>query len=139
MAATTTILSPEPVVIPSNWRRNSVLILLTPSCSPDLLSLSNASISSMKMMVGWMCLATLNRALTSFSPSPSHLLVRLLELMLIKLLLASAARARARSVFPLPGGPNINKPLAGSRRPVNSSGLSVGSTTISCRAFLALS
>ena len=36
VAATTTILSPEPVVIPSNWRRNSVLILLTPSCSPDL-------------------------------------------------------------------------------------------------------
>ena len=31
--------------------------------------------------------------LTSFSPSPSHLLVRLLELMLIRLLLASAARA----------------------------------------------
>ena len=52
--------------------------------------------------------------LTSFSPSPSHLLVRLLELMLIRLLLASAARARANRVLPLPGGPNISKPLAGS-------------------------
>ena len=47
-------------------------------------------------------LATAKSALTSFSPSPSHLLVRLLELMLIRLLLASAARARASSVFPLP-------------------------------------
>ena len=40
------------------WRRNSVLILLTPSCSPDLLSLSRASISSMKMIEGWRCLTT---------------------------------------------------------------------------------
>ena len=47
-------------------------------------------------------LATAKSALTSFSPSPSHLLVRLLELMLIRLLLASADRARASSVFPLP-------------------------------------
>ena len=51
--------------------------------------------------VSW-CLATAKSALTSFSPSPSHLLVRLLELMLIRLLLASAASARASNVFPLP-------------------------------------
>ena len=48
------------------------------------------------------CLATAKSALTSFSPSPSHLLVRLLELILIRLLLASAASARASNVFPLP-------------------------------------
>ena len=48
------------------------------------------------------CLATAKSALTSFSPSPSHLLVRLLELMFIRLLLASAASARASKVFPLP-------------------------------------
>ena len=48
------------------------------------------------------CLATAKRALTSFSPSPNHLLVKLLELMLIRLLLASAASARASSVFPFP-------------------------------------
>ena len=122
----------------TTWSRNSVLILLTPSCSPDLLSLRRASISSINMIEGWRCLnklvqlkitfgggysawsllsteqmdfgqnrhehylATAKSALTSFSPSPSHLLVRLLELMLIRLLLASAARARASSVFPLP-------------------------------------
>lgn len=41
----------------------------------------------MKIMTGWMALATVNSVLTSFSPSPTHLLVKLLELMFIRLLL----------------------------------------------------
>ena len=49
------------------WRRNSVLILLTPSCSPDLLSLSRASISSMKMIEGWRCLTTFYISLVPMS------------------------------------------------------------------------
>jgi hypothetical protein len=36
-------------------------------------------------------------------------------------------------VFPLPGGPNKRRPLAGQRSPVNNSGLCAGRMTISCR------
>ena len=44
------------VTLSITWSRNSVLILLTPSCSPDLLSLRSASISSINMIEGWRCL-----------------------------------------------------------------------------------
>ena len=77
----------------------------------------------MKMMEGWHCLAAVKRLLTSFSPSSTNLLVRLLALMLKKALSDSLATARASMVFPLPGGPNSNNPLVGVRSPVNSSGL----------------
>ena len=77
----------------------------------------------MKMMEGWHCLAAVNRLLTSFSPSPTNLLVRLLAEMLKKALSDSLATARASMVFPLPGGPKSNKPRVGVRSPVKSSGL----------------
>ena len=77
----------------------------------------------MKMIEGWHCLAAANKALTSFSPSPTYLLVKLLALMLKNDELDSEATALASMVLPLPGGPNNNRPLVGVLRPVNSSGL----------------
>ena len=77
----------------------------------------------MKIIDGWHCLAAANKALTSFSPSPTYLLVRLLALMLKNEELDSDATALANIVLPFPGGPNNNKPLVGVRSPVNNSGL----------------
>lgn len=57
--------------------------------------------------------------------------------MLKKVALDSFAIAFANIVFPLPGGPNSNKPRDGARSPVKSSGLKVGSTTISSNACFA--
>ena len=56
----------------------------------------------MKMMAGWHCLAAEKRARTSFSPSPTNLLVRLLAEMLKKAEEDSEATARASIVLPLP-------------------------------------
>ena len=83
----------------------------------------HSPISSMKMIEGWRCLAAVKRLLTSFSPSPTYLLVRELALMLKNALSDSLATARASIVFPLPGGPNSSNPRVGVLRPVNSSGL----------------
>lgn len=82
-------------------------------------------------------LATENRALTSFSPSPTYLDVRLAALMLKNVALHSVATARASNVLPLPGGPNSSNPRDGVRRPVNNSGRNDGKITISCNACLA--
>ena len=83
-------------------------------------------ISSMKMMDGWRCLAAVKRLLTSFSPSPTYLLVRLLALMLKKALSDSLATALANMVLPLPGGPKRRRPRVGVLSPVKSSGLRIG-------------
>lgn len=47
----------------------------------------------------------------------THLEVRVEALMLKNTDFASAATALANKVFPLPGGPNSSKPLAGERSP----------------------
>ena len=80
----------------------------------------------MKMMDGWRCLAAVKRLLTSFSPSPTYLLVRLLALMLKKALSDSLATALANMVLPLPGGPKRRSPRVGVLSPVKSSGLGIG-------------
>jgi hypothetical protein len=59
--------------------------------------------------------------LTSFSPSPTHLLVREAAEMAKKVALLSAASALASSVLPLPGGPYSRMPRTGARRPVKRS------------------
>ena len=59
--------------------------------------------------------------LTSFSPSPTHVLVRLAAEMAKKVQRASDASARHSSVLPLPGGPYSSKPRTGARRPVKMS------------------
>ena len=57
-------------------------------------------------------LATAKSALTNFSPSPTHFDVKLDAEMLKKFVFCiSSAKAFAKRVFPLPGGPYNNKPL----------------------------
>ena len=85
----------------------------------------------MNMTLGCLTSATANRVLTSFSPSPTHLLVKELALMLKKVDLDSLAIALPIKVFPVPGGPKSKTPLGGALRPTNMSGLSIGHTIIS--------
>ncbi|EAT48673.1 AAEL000367-PA [Aedes aegypti] len=140
VAAITTILSDSEFAgRPSNWTRNSVFKRRVASCSPLLRSESNESTSSMKIIDGCISLATANKALTSFSPSPTYLLVKVAADMLKKVAEHSVATALASSVLPLPGGPKSSKPLAGVRKPVKSSGRTDGSITISWSACLATS
>uniref|UniRef100_A0A1B0D796 Uncharacterized protein n=1 Tax=Phlebotomus papatasi TaxID=29031 RepID=A0A1B0D796_PHLPP len=140
VAASTTILSPSGFPgIPSNSTRNSVLSLRDASCSPVLLSDSKLATSSIKIIDGCISLATAKSALTSFSPSPTYLLVSDAAEMLKNVAEHSVATARASRVFPFPGGPKSNSPRAGLRRPVNNSGRTEGRITISCRACLATS
>jgi hypothetical protein len=57
--------------------RNSVLILLLDSTSFSFREHKRESISSMKMTVGYRMAAMANMVRTNFSPSPTHLDVRL--------------------------------------------------------------
>jgi hypothetical protein len=95
------------------------------------------SISSMKMTAGCAASATAKSALTSFSLSPIHLLVRLLALTLKNVARMLHAMALPMSVLPVPGGPNSSSPLGGARAPVNSDGFCIGHTTSSCTSALA--
>jgi hypothetical protein len=54
---------------------------------------------------------------TSFSPSPTHLLVKLAALMLKNVARLSVASAFASIVLPLPGGPYSRMPRTGARSP----------------------
>uniref|UniRef100_A0A182IV30 Uncharacterized protein n=1 Tax=Anopheles atroparvus TaxID=41427 RepID=A0A182IV30_ANOAO len=102
---------------PSNCTRNSVFSRRVASCSLLLRSDSTESTSSMKMIDGCSSRATAKSARTSFSPSPTYLLVSDAADMLKKVAEHSVATARASSVLPLPGGPNSSSPLAGVRSP----------------------
>lgn len=141
VAAITTTLSFSklPVGRPSNWIRNSVFKRRLDSWSDWLRSDNRESISSMKMMAGWSSRATANKARTIFSPSPTYLLVSDAAEILKKVAEHSVATARARRVFPLPGGPKSKSPRDGVRNPVKSSGLTAGKMTISFNACLAVS
>mmetsp|Transcript_35589 Transcript_35589/g.38556 ORF Transcript_35589/g.38556 Transcript_35589/m.38556 type:complete len:241 (-) Transcript_35589:143-865(-) len=123
---------PCPVVpVPSNWTKNSVLILRLASFSLSFRCDRRLSISSIKTTAGCLYPATANKVLTSFSPSPIHLLVR--EELEIEKKVApdSCAIAFPINVFPVPGGPYNNKPLGALRRPVNKSGRFIGQQTTS--------
>eukprot|EP00362_Geleiidae_sp_MMETSP1317_P000789 CAMPEP_0201285518 /NCGR_PEP_ID=MMETSP1317-20130820/110297_1 /ASSEMBLY_ACC=CAM_ASM_000770 /TAXON_ID=187299 /ORGANISM="Undescribed Undescribed, Strain Undescribed" /LENGTH=110 /DNA_ID=CAMNT_0047610715 /DNA_START=392 /DNA_END=720 /DNA_ORIENTATION=+ len=92
---------------PSNWISSSVFIRREASCSLDAsLLLMMESISSMKMVEGWWCLARVNSNLTNFSLSPRHLLTMVEALMLKNVVWHSVATALASIVLPVPGGPN---------------------------------
>lgn len=86
-----------------------------------------------------MILAIWNKVRTSFSLSPTHLLVNELALMLKNVAFAELAMARPIIVLPVPGGPNSNMPLGGARMPVKISGRNIGHTIISFINFLAKS
>ena len=148
------------VAAPSSWIMNSVFSrrLASFSLSLDvsrtlhthLRAVRIESISSMKMMDGWLRYATLpltdhsvhhlNNAFTIFSLSPTHLLVSDDDEMLKKnaedsvatayASLSSSARTFASIVFPVPGGPKSRMPFGGARRPVNKSGRLEGRITV---------
>jgi len=96
-----------------------------------------ASISSKKIVDGAWNRAISNRSRTSFSDSPRHLDDNVAAETLKKVVLHSAATALARSVLPVPGGPNMSTPFHGRRMPLKKSGIQSGSTTASWRSCFA--
>lgn len=64
----------------------------------------------MKIIDGCIFRATENSARTNFSPSPTYLLVNDAAEILKNVAEHSVAMARAKSVFPLPAGPNRSNP-----------------------------
>jgi hypothetical protein len=119
--------------------RNSVLTLLDASFSPSERLPHMESISSMKMIDGFLSLALLNNALINFSLSPTYLLIRSDEETEKKVPSASVAHAFARKVLPVPGGPYRRIPFQGFLLPVKISLNLIGRMTASFRAFLAFS
>ena len=95
---------------------NSAFIIAVASWSPLFRSRKNESISSMKMMHGWVFRARLNRPATSLLDSPYHLFVREEIATLMKVAPDSLASAFASIVFPHPGGPKRRTPLGAPAR-----------------------
>mmetsp|Transcript_733 Transcript_733/g.4640 ORF Transcript_733/g.4640 Transcript_733/m.4640 type:complete len:269 (-) Transcript_733:584-1390(-) len=81
--------------------------------------------------------ATANKARTIFSPSPIHLLVSELALMLKNVALMFPATAFPIRVLPVPGGPKSRRPFGGARAPLNSSVFIMGHTTSSLMSCFA--
>lgn len=80
----------------------------------------------------------MNKVLTNFSPSPIHLLVKLLAEILKNTAFDYDAIAFHINVLPVPGGLNSNNPLGGALNPVKISGLNIGqiiASYIDCFAF----
>jgi len=77
------------------------------------LELHRESISSMNIVLGAYALARSNKHLTMRSLSPRHLEAKVAEDTLKKVVPHSVATALARSVFPVPGGPNMRTPFHG--------------------------
>ena len=69
----------------------------------------------MKMMQGEFCLACSNRSRTRLAPTPTNISTKSEPEMLKKGTPASPATARARSVLPVPGGPNEQHALGDAR------------------------
>ena len=88
------------------------------------------------MIEGLRSLAILNNVLVIRSASPTNLLVILLAEILKKVDSHWAATHFAIIVFPFPGGPNNNKPVAGALKPVNTSGRNAGKIIGSYKANL---
>lgn len=75
--------------------------------------------------------------LTIFQDQPFHLLARLDAETLKNML--SLAIALAKSVFPVPGGPNRRIPLIALRIPWKNCGINLGNSTAYCKRFFATS
>ena len=95
---------------------NSAFIIPVTSWSPLVRSLRKESISSIKIMLGWVFRARPKSPATSLFDSPYHLLVKTDAAMLMKVAPDSLANALASMVFPQPGGPNRRTPLGAPRR-----------------------
>ena len=94
---------------------NSAFIIAVTSWSPRLRSFKKESISSMKMILGWVFRAKLNSPATSLFDSPYHLFARAETAILMKVAPDSLASAFASIVFPHPGGPYRSTPLGAPR------------------------
>lgn len=115
------------------------MIRLDPSWSWSFLAHSKLSISSIKTTEGWCIAAIANIVLTIFSPSPTHLLVKVDAEIDKNVDFDYAAIAFPSKVLPVPGGPKNITPLGGALIPVKISGLSIGHIIISWMIFLAFS
>ena len=91
----------------------------------------------MKIIDGFLSLATPNKDLINFSLSPTYLLIKSEEDTEKNVPSASVAQAFARKVFPVPGGPYNRIPFHGFLLPVKIYGNLIGRTTASFREFLA--
>ena len=90
----------------------------------------------MNIIVGAFSSAFLKSSRIFFSDSPYHFEVTSGPLRAMKFTPASFATTLARSVFPVPGGPNRRMPLGGSTPSFrNSSGCLSGSSIISLTFF----
>lgn len=99
---------------PSSWISSSVFSLRLASCSPaQSRAIMMESISSMKIVEGWLQRAISKRTRRPFSDSPWYLDISDEAEMLKKTVLHSCATALASIVFPVPGGPNSRTPLQG--------------------------
>mmetsp|Transcript_25468 Transcript_25468/g.50817 ORF Transcript_25468/g.50817 Transcript_25468/m.50817 type:complete len:283 (+) Transcript_25468:987-1835(+) len=103
--------SVKPSISTRSWLRVFSLSSLPPEKPPFPLCLPTASISSMKTMLGALALASLNRSLTREGPTPTNISMKSDPEMLKKGTDASPATALARSVLPVPGGPQRRAPL----------------------------
>ncbi|RDX82323.1 hypothetical protein CR513_36902, partial [Mucuna pruriens] len=102
------------------------------------LALHRESISSMNIVLGAYALARSNKHRTIRSLSPRHLEAKVAEDTLKKVVPHSVATALARSVFPVPGGPNMRTPFHGLLIPCKDrNSIHKGSTTASSRSLFA--
>lgn len=101
---------------PSSWLRSSSMVLWI-SLSPDFSELNllvpTASSSSMKMIVGAFSQARAKASLTILAPSPMYIWTKEVPESFKNVAFVWAAQALAKSVLPVPGGPNIRHPLGG--------------------------
>ncbi len=106
----TPVLTSNPSISTSSWLR----VCSRSSCPPPSPAprwRPTASISSTKTIAGADALACSNRSLTRLAPTPTNISTKSDPEMLKNGTPASPATARARSVLPVPGGPNSNTPL----------------------------
>mmetsp|Transcript_2073 Transcript_2073/g.5292 ORF Transcript_2073/g.5292 Transcript_2073/m.5292 type:complete len:240 (+) Transcript_2073:457-1176(+) len=134
---------------PSSCERSSSMVRWTsrsPDCSPPKRFVPMASSSSMKMMAPDLLpdlifsLASSKASRTSLAPSPMNIWTSCGPASLRKIASVCLAQARARRVFPVPGGPWSSTPLGG-RMPMasNISLCVIGSTTASTSSLICLS
>mmetsp|Transcript_14537 Transcript_14537/g.29057 ORF Transcript_14537/g.29057 Transcript_14537/m.29057 type:complete len:238 (-) Transcript_14537:573-1286(-) len=147
VAAMTLILSLE--ANPSSWFSSSNIVRctsLSPDCSPPKRLVPMASSSSMKMMaparpsLEIFSFASSNASRIILAPSPIYICTNCGPESFRNTAPVFLAQARARRVFPVPGGPYKSTPL-GARMPMlsNLSACVMGSTTASISSWICLS
>mmetsp|Transcript_15463 Transcript_15463/g.58590 ORF Transcript_15463/g.58590 Transcript_15463/m.58590 type:complete len:352 (+) Transcript_15463:3276-4331(+) len=126
---------------PSSWLRSSSIVRCT-SLSPRPESERfppMESTSSMKMMDGAFSRAMTKSSRTMRDPSPMYFCTSSEPLTRMKVQSVWCATARARSVFPVPGGPYMRIPLGwATPRASKSSGCLIGSSITSFISWICL-